>query len=190
MWTPRISNERTMRWTPTCVKPIRPRCFAGFPWRNGRERNSRRSRSHSTTSALAGYRLRWHGDIIYLCDYLEDGLTRGSARLEKQNPMGYAMMYNHMLLYPGLTRKEKFYAACQCAALSIYGRHAGYLLKSNSPGYTLAALPGRAVCSLSAGACSFGRFDMISAVVPVHNAAARCRRCSKASGTKKSRILK
>lgn len=98
--------------------------------------------------ALAGYRLRWHGDIIYLCDYLEDGLTRGSARLEKQNPMGYAMMYNHMLLYPGLTRKEKFYAACQSAALSIYGRHAGYLLKSNSPGYTLAALPAGCVLAI------------------------------------------
>ena len=27
--------------------------------------------------ALSGYKLRWYKDIIYVCDYLEDGLTKG-----------------------------------------------------------------------------------------------------------------
>lgn len=91
--------------------------------------------------SLAGYKVRWHADIIYICEYLPDGLTQGSGLLEKRNPMGYAMMYNHMLLYPTLTGKQKFHAACQHIALSIVGGHPAYLLKSNRLRYTLAALP-------------------------------------------------
>lgn len=90
--------------------------------------------------ALAGYKLRWHKDIIYICDYLPDGLTRGSKRLEKNNPMGYAMMFNHKLLY-SISPKEKFHAACQHIALSVYGRHPSYIWKTNHLGYTIPALP-------------------------------------------------
>lgn len=91
--------------------------------------------------ALFGYKLRWHKDIIYICDYLEDGLTKGSFELEKRNPMGYAMMYNHMLLYPTLTRRQKFYAACQHIVMSIYGNNWEYIFKSNRKIYTILALP-------------------------------------------------
>lgn len=90
--------------------------------------------------ALAGYKIRWHKDIICLCEYLEDGLTKGSSRLEKQNPMGYAMMYNHQLLYE-ISRREKLYAACQHIALSLYGKHPEYILKSNNLMYTILTLP-------------------------------------------------
>lgn len=90
--------------------------------------------------ALSGYKVRWHKDIVYICEYLPDGLTKGSFELEKNNPMGYAMMYNHMLLY-GLNRKATFKAACQHIALSIYGRHPEYIFRSNKPLYTLAAIP-------------------------------------------------
>lgn len=90
--------------------------------------------------ALAGYRLRWHKEILYICDYLPDGLTKGSKRLEKANPMGYAMMFNHMLKYD-ITAKQKFYAACQHIALSLYGKHPGYILKSHDLRYTIPALP-------------------------------------------------
>lgn len=98
--------------------------------------------------ALKGYKLRWHSDIIYICDYLEDGLTKGSQKLEAQNPMGYAMMYNHKLLYPNLRWKEKYHAACQHVALSIVGKHPSYILKSNKPIYTLFSLPIGAILSL------------------------------------------
>lgn len=91
--------------------------------------------------ALAGYKVRWHADIIYICDYLDDGLTKGSQKLEAQNPMGYAMMYNHKLRYPGLGRWEKYHAACQHVALSLVGGNPGYILKSNQKMYTLLALP-------------------------------------------------
>lgn len=90
--------------------------------------------------ALAGYKLRWHEDIIYVCDYLEDGLTKGSRKLEKNNPMGYAMMYNHMLKYD-YSPKKKFFCACQSVALSIYGRHPEYIFKSNNIAYTFLAVP-------------------------------------------------
>lgn len=90
--------------------------------------------------ALAGYKLRWHKDVIYICEYRDDGLTKGSKRLEKQNPMGYAMMFNHMLKY-GLSSKRKFYVACQHIALSIYGKHPSYIFETNTPLYTVLALP-------------------------------------------------
>lgn len=45
--------------------------------------------------ALDGYLLRWYSDILYQCDYLEDGLTKGSSSLEKNNPMGYI----YLLIY-------------------------------------------------------------------------------------------
>ena len=77
--------------------------------------------------ALDGYLLRWHADIIYQCEYLDDGLTKGSNVLEKKNPMGYAMMYNHMLKYPELSIKQKYYVACQHIALSIYGKNLSQL---------------------------------------------------------------
>lgn len=97
--------------------------------------------------ALHGYMLRWHKDIIYICEYLEDGLTKGWQGLERRNPMGYAMMYNHMLKYPGLTWKQLFYAACQCVAMSFYGKNPSYIFRSNKPLYTLAALPAGIILS-------------------------------------------
>lgn len=90
--------------------------------------------------ALANYKIRWHKDIVCICEYLEDGLTKGSFKLEKNNPMGYAMMYNHKLKYD-ISAKEKFYAACQHIALSLYAKHPEYILKSNNMKYTIVAMP-------------------------------------------------
>lgn len=91
--------------------------------------------------ALAGYQVRWHSEIIYMCEYLNDGLTKGSRKLEKNNPMGYAMMYNHMLKYPDLSKKRKLYIAAQHIALSICGHNPGYIWKSNQKKYTVLMLP-------------------------------------------------
>ena len=89
--------------------------------------------------ALAGYKVRWHSEIIYICEYLNDGLTKGSKKLEKNNPMGYAMMYNHMLKYPNLSLKRKLYIAAQ--HIAIYGHNPGYIWKSNQLKYTVLMLP-------------------------------------------------
>ena len=97
--------------------------------------------------ALAGYKLRWRPDIIYICDYLEDGLTKGSRSLEKNNPMGYAMMYNHMLKY-GYRPLKMLYCACQAIAYAFYGKHPEYILKMNNRVLTIIALPIGAVLAV------------------------------------------
>ena len=90
--------------------------------------------------ALNGYRIRWHKEIVYICEYLDGGLTKDSFNLLKKNPMGYAMMYNHMLKYK-ITGREKLNAAIQMVALAIVGNHLEYLLETNSWTYTILGLP-------------------------------------------------
>lgn len=92
--------------------------------------------------ALAGYKLRWHKDIIYYCEYLDGGLTKGSNALIKRNPMGYAMMYEHMLLY-GYGFKKSFKCACNAVALSAYAKHPFYCFGGKRKALmALAFLPG------------------------------------------------
>lgn len=38
-----------------------------------------------------GYRIRYFNDIIYICEYLPDGLTKKSAEILTKNPKGYAL---------------------------------------------------------------------------------------------------
>ncbi len=97
--------------------------------------------------ALAGYNLRWHSDIIYVCDYLDDGLTKGSRKLEKNNPMGYAMMYDHMLKY-GYSFKKKFFCAYQAIAFALYAKQPKFLLRMNSKLLAILALPFGLVLSI------------------------------------------
>lgn len=81
--------------------------------------------------ALEGYKIRWYPVAMSVCEYQEGGLTLGASKLEKQNPMGYAMMYNHKLKYlNGL--KARLNAAMQCNALSFVGGQPSYILKSNA----------------------------------------------------------
>ena len=40
--------------------------------------------------AKEGYLIRWHNEVIYICDYLEDGLTKNANRRIMENPLGYA----------------------------------------------------------------------------------------------------
>lgn len=90
--------------------------------------------------SLQGYKVRWHKDKIYICDYLEDGLTKGNWGLLKSNPMGYAMLYNHKLKFEkGLY--NRFNCCCQHIALSIIGKEYGYIFKSNAKLLNIIALP-------------------------------------------------
>ena len=38
--------------------------------------------------AYDGYYVRWHKDIIYICDYLDDGLTKSGNDKNRKNPQG------------------------------------------------------------------------------------------------------
>lgn len=90
--------------------------------------------------ALAGYKVRWYAERLYVCDYHPGGITKGSSLLEKNNPMGFAIMYNHMFKY-GFPFKRNFRIACQHVALSMVGGNPGYILKSNARLATFLALP-------------------------------------------------
>lgn len=89
--------------------------------------------------ALAGWKLRWRADKLYICDYLPDGQTRND-RLVKNNPMGFAMMHNqNLMIKKGI--KQKFFCAAQMVALCVYAKQLAYLSKSNNKLITALVLP-------------------------------------------------
>ena len=86
-----------------------------------------------------GYKIRWHADKLYVCEYLDDGQTKDD-RLVMNNPMGFAMMYNqNMRIHSSL--KEKCYDAIQMIALALYGKNPKYLIHSNEKWITLLLMP-------------------------------------------------
>lgn len=88
--------------------------------------------------SLDGYLWRWRVARLYICEYLPDGLTKSNLKV-KNNPMGYAMMYNQDLLrFPRF--KEQCYNAIQMIALCFYAGHLSYLKQSNAPLATLLML--------------------------------------------------
>lgn len=89
--------------------------------------------------SLDGWKWRWRVDKLYICEYLSDGLTKNNKKV-KNNPMGYAMMYNQDLLRFRDT-KSRFANAVQMTALCTYAGHLDYLLKSNDKLATLLTLP-------------------------------------------------
>ena len=89
--------------------------------------------------ALLGYKYRWHNEKLYFCDYLPDGQTRDN-KIVKNNPMGFAMMYNqNMKITQNFSEKLCF--AMQMIALSLYSGNPSYILKSNNKLATLLAFP-------------------------------------------------
>ena len=89
--------------------------------------------------ALEGKTIRWYPKPLTICEYQDDGLTKGASKLEKENPMGYAMMYNQRLKYEkGFLNRINI--ASQMIALSIVGNCFGYILKSNGLVITLLSL--------------------------------------------------
>ena len=89
--------------------------------------------------ALAGYKLRWRADKLYICDYLPDGQTKDD-KLVKRNPMGFAMMYNQNILLSH-TRKEKAVNVIRMTALALCGKHPEYILQSNAPKLAVLTFP-------------------------------------------------
>jgi glycosyltransferase involved in cell wall biosynthesis len=89
--------------------------------------------------AFAGYKMRWRDEKLYICDYLPDGQTKDN-KLVKNNPMGFAMMYNQ-----DIKRHSKFadkcYSAMQMTALAFYGKNLSYLRLSNNQFITCLMFP-------------------------------------------------
>jgi len=89
--------------------------------------------------ALAGYKLRWRGEKLYICEYLPDGQTKDD-RLVKRNPMGFAMMYNQNILLSE-SWKQKLTNTVRMTALAIYGRHPEYALSSHAKSLAVLTFP-------------------------------------------------
>ena len=90
--------------------------------------------------ALEGYKLRWFNIITCIVRYQEEGLTKGSWGVLKNNPMGYAMMFNHRLLYEK-SFQNMCYNTIQMISCTILGHHMKYLLKSNNKFLTILLFP-------------------------------------------------
>lgn len=58
--------------------------------------------------AYQGYKLRWFNEIIYICDYLEDGLTNSVRNLFINNPKGYALDIKTQVKFRNIKGKDKW----------------------------------------------------------------------------------
>ncbi len=54
-----------------------------------------------------GYKIRWFKDIIYICDYLNDGLTNQGMGLYKRNPKGYLLFIRNNIRYSYVSIKGR-----------------------------------------------------------------------------------
>ena len=75
--------------------------------------------------AMDGYILRWHTKVIYYCEYLDGGLTKSSWKLLRDNPMGYALMYQQQIKYTKSFKKRinqivQFISCCCLAQQYLY----------------------------------------------------------------------
>lgn len=91
--------------------------------------------------AMAGWKLRWRDEKLYICEYLPDGQTRDN-KLVANNPMGFAMMYNqNLLIHTSILKRIR--DAMQMVALCFASNSLSFLKKSNDKMATLVAmLPG------------------------------------------------
>ncbi|MEG0643130.1 MAG: glycosyltransferase family 2 protein [Clostridia bacterium] len=55
--------------------------------------------------AIDGYKLRYFNEVIYICEYLNDGLTKNIEEIYKKNPRGF-LLYIKQLIY--INKKNLF----------------------------------------------------------------------------------
>lgn len=58
--------------------------------------------------AYDGYKLRFFNDVVYLCEYLEDGLSYNYHSVCYSNPQGYGLYIRQSIDYGKFSRKEKW----------------------------------------------------------------------------------
>lgn len=90
--------------------------------------------------ALKGYRLQWYRRVTCIVRYQDKGFTKSSWKLQKENPMGYAMLYKHRVSL-SKSCQSRFYWNCQLIAQCILGRHLNYGLQDNKTFSSFISLP-------------------------------------------------
>lgn len=90
--------------------------------------------------ALDGYNLRWFNKVIYLCEYQEGGLSDSTWSLLKNNPMGYAMMFDQrMKIHTDL--KSHLNNAIQYGSCCFLAKEYGMIFKSHAPLLSILVAP-------------------------------------------------
>lgn len=97
--------------------------------------------------ALHGYKVRWYNKVGIISEYLNDGLTVNAFDLIKNNPMGYAMLFNHKLKYLK-SFTDRYVSAYLMVCYCILGKNIFYLAKSNDKLLTFFAFPTGVVVAL------------------------------------------
>lgn len=57
--------------------------------------------------AKDGYKIRWFNKVIYICDYLEDGLTQNMESIFSKNPIGTAIYFKQQITFRKYNLKAK-----------------------------------------------------------------------------------
>lgn len=60
--------------------------------------------------AYEGYKIRWFNEVIYICDYLGDGLTQAGMNNFIKNPKGYALWIHQENLFYNRNLKQRIYS--------------------------------------------------------------------------------
>jgi len=68
--------------------------------------------------AKDNYFIRWYSEIIYICDYRNDGLTKNIFNLNKENPQGLCYWAkNKILTYPNDIKEQMLATKCYHSAV-------------------------------------------------------------------------
>lgn len=86
--------------------------------------------------ALEGYSLIWYPLTTCIARYQEGGMTRDSWTLLKDNPMGYAKMFNQRLVLSS-SRSSQRYNAIQFVSCCFLGRNTRYVFQCNKQSLAL-----------------------------------------------------
>ena len=61
--------------------------------------------------ARDGYKIRWFNETIYLCEYMEDGLTKNIYKNLAKSPKGFLLYIKELIQYEAKTEIKKMYYA-------------------------------------------------------------------------------
>lgn len=69
-----------------------------------------------------GYLVRYYNDIIWIFEYLDDGLTKAGNKLFLDNPRGYTLWLKEKNVFQNKSKKEmlKFYYSMYCELSQLY----------------------------------------------------------------------
>ena len=79
-------------------------------------------------------------DGLYVCEYLEDGYSKNSAKLIKNNPKGYILCARERLII-AKGFKGKLKAAAQYVLGNLLAKRKNYIMESPKKIYTILAIP-------------------------------------------------